>query len=171
MDLHELQPSPGSTHNSKRVGRGGGSGKGKTAGRGTKGQKARTGHHALRAGFEGGQSSIINQSPKKRGFTNIFRVSYKPVNIFKLVERFDDGMTVDPETLVKAGLVKNLKQPIKILGEGDLTIKLTVRAHKFSASAKQKIEEAGGTTEEVEFATPPTKQDRFATPFVAATAE
>lgn len=144
MKLHELQPAPGARHERKRLGRGIGSGTGKTAGKGHKGQKARSGG-GKRPGFEGGQNPLYRRLPK-RGFTNIHRKEYAVVNLNKL-NRFADGTEVTPETLIESGLVKNPKDGIKILGNGEITVKLTVKANKFSQSAVEKIEAAGGKTE------------------------
>lgn len=144
MKLHELSPAPGSRHKRKRVGRGIGSGNGKTAGRGHKGQKARSGG-GVRPGFEGGQNPIYTRLPK-RGFTNIHRKEYAIVNL-KDLNRFDEGSEVTPETLIESGVVKNRKHGIKILGNGELKVKLTVKADKFSQSAMEKIQAAGGKAE------------------------
>ena len=144
--VHHLSPNPGSTHAKKRVGRGPGSGHGKTAGRGHKGQKSRSGYAHLR-GFEGGQMPLHRRLPK-RGFTNIFRKEYDPVNL-TLLEKFEAGKEITPEALHARGLTgKNAM--VKILGGGDVTRAFTVRAHKFSASAKEKIEKAGGRCEILE---------------------
>lgn len=144
MKLHELTPAAGSRHEKKRVGRGIASGNGKTAGRGHKGQKARSGGD-VRPGFEGGQNPLFRRLPK-RGFTNISRKEYAVVNLDRL-NQFTEGAEVTPEVLVQAGIVKNTLSGIKILGEGELTVKLTVKANKFSKSAVEKIEAAGGKTE------------------------
>lgn len=144
MDLSNLQPSFGSTHNKKRIGRGHGSGLGKTSGKGHKGQKARSGG-SIKPGFEGGQMPLQRRLPK-RGFTPLSRKVYALVNLRDL-ELFDAGSVVDLESLGKAGLVGQLKDGIKILGDGDLSKALTVKAHKFSKSAQAKIEAAGGTVE------------------------
>ncbi|MBE3595371.1 MAG: 50S ribosomal protein L15 [Candidatus Carbobacillus altaicus] len=144
MRLHELRSAPGSKRERKRVGRGTSSGHGKTSGRGHKGQKARSGG-GVRPGFEGGQNPLIRRLPK-RGFTNIFRKDYAIVNIAQLND-FAPGSVVDPDQLIERGLVKKLKDGVKILGDGDLTVALTVRAHRFSESAAQKIEAAGGKIE------------------------
>jgi len=144
MDLSNLQPAIGSTHSKKRIGRGHGSGTGKTAGKGHKGQNARSGG-GVKAGFEGGQMPLQRRLPK-RGFTPLTRKEYVLVNLRDL-ELFDSGSVVDIETLGKAGLVSQIKDGIKILGDGDLTKSLTVKAHKFSRSAQAKIEAAGGTVE------------------------
>ena len=138
MKLHELTPAAGATKPAYRKGRGAGSGNGKTAGRGHKGQWARS-------GFEGGQMPLARRLPK-RGFHNIFGTTYAPVNVSAL-EKFEDGAEVTAEILCNAGIVKNALDGIKILGNGALTKKLTVKAAAFSASAKEKIEAAGGKAE------------------------
>lgn len=147
MKLHELKPAPGSTKTKKRVGRGMASGKGKTSGRGTKGQGARSGG-GKGPYFEGGQLPLVRRLPFRRGFTNIWRVEYKPVNLERLQEKFgeSDG-EVTPDALVEAGIIKRSDKAVAILGEGELTVALKVKAHRFSASAKEKIEAAGGTVE------------------------
>ncbi len=147
MRQHELSPAPGSKKDRKRVGRGDGSGHGTYSGRGCKGQKARAGGVG-KPGFEGGQLPLIRRLPRKRGFSNPFRVEYSVVNLREL-DIFESGSEVTPEKLLAAGLVKSLAQPVKILGEGDLGHSLRVKAHKFSAAAKAKIEAAGGRAEEV----------------------
>ena len=144
MKLHELKPAEGSNREKKRKGRGPGSGNGKTAGYGHKGQLARSGHKG--AYFEGGQLPLVRRIPK-RGFTNIFRVEYDVVNVSEL-NRFENGSTVTHDDLREAGLVGK-KNAAKILGNGELTKKLNVEAAKFTASAKEKIESAGGTVKEV----------------------
>jgi len=144
MKLHELKPAEGSRKERNRVGRGIGSGNGKTAGKGHKGQNARSGG-GVRPGFEGGQNPLFRRLPK-RGFTNINRKEYAIVNIDTL-NRFEDGVEVTPALLVETGVVSSEKAGIKILGNGTLNKKLTVKAHKFSTSAKEAIENAGGTTE------------------------
>lgn len=144
MKLHELKPAPGSRHKKKRLGRGISAGQGKTAGKGHKGQKARSGG-GVRPGFEGGQNPIYRRLPK-RGFTNPNRVEYAIVNL-DVLNRFEDGSVVTPEVLVETGVVKNLKGGLKVLGDGELNKKLTVKAHKFSQSAAEKITAAGGATE------------------------
>ncbi|MBU9710788.1 50S ribosomal protein L15 [Evansella tamaricis] len=146
MKLHELKPAEGSRKVRNRVGRGIGSGNGKTAGRGHKGQNSRSGG-GVRPGFEGGQMPIFRRLPK-RGFTNPTRVEYAVVNL-ETLNRFEDGTEVTPERLIETGVVKNEKDGIKILGNGTLERKLTVKAHKFSTTAKEAIEAAGGTTEVV----------------------
>lgn len=144
MKLHELSPAPGSTQSPKRLGRGVGSGLGKTSGKGHKGQKARSGGNKL-ATFEGGQMPLTRRIPK-RGFTNIFAKEYATINVFEL-EVFENGTTVTPDLLKQSGLVKKLYDGVKILGEGEITKKLTVQAAKFTGSAKAKIEAAGGSVE------------------------
>lgn len=144
MKLHELKPAPGSRLAPKRVGRGIGSGMGKTSTRGHKGQWARSGG-GVRPGFEGGQNPLYRRLPK-RGFTNIHRKEYAIVNLEQL-NRFAAGSEVTPETLIESGLVKNPKDGIKILGDGELKVQLTVKANKFSQSAVDKIQAAGGKTE------------------------
>ena len=144
MNLSELKPAAGSTHSANfRVGRGHGSGNGKTAGKGHKGQKARSG--APRPGFEGGQMPLYRRLPK-RGFTNSNTKAIVSINITEL-NRFEDGAVVTIETLVENGVIKNPKDGVKILGNGELTKKLTVKANAFSASAAEKIQALGGTTE------------------------
>lgn len=145
MKLHELSPIAGSTKERKRIGRGAGSGQGKTAGKGHKGQKARAGR-GMRPGFEGGQMPLQRRLPK-RGFNNIFRKEIVTINVAALDRKFDNDAVVDVESLTKAGLVKNSFDGVKILGNGELTKKLTVKADAFSESAKQKIEAAGGNAE------------------------
>lgn len=147
MELHDLHPAPGAKRARKRVGRGPGSGNGKTAGRGHKGQKSRSGY-SRRYGFEGGQMPLVRRIPK-RGFHNIFRVEFQVVNLRDLERVFADGDLVTPEALVEQGLVRGGKRPVKVLADGELSKKLTVQAHKFSASAKTAIEAAGGTCEVV----------------------
>jgi large subunit ribosomal protein L15 len=147
---NSIAPAPGSRKNRKRVGRGDGSGNGTYSGRGSKGQKSRAGYK-MRPGFEGGQLPLIKRLPEKRGFTNIFRVEYSTVSVGKL-DKFESGSEVTPEKLVEAGLIKSLKKPVKILADGDIKHPLTVKAHKFSASARAKIEAAKGKAEEVEYA-------------------
>jgi large subunit ribosomal protein L15 len=150
MRQDELSPAPGSRKNRKRVGRGDGSGHGTYSGRGVKGQKSRAGFK-MRPGFEGGQLPLIKRLPRKRGFTNFFRVEFSIVNM-KELNTFESGSEVTPESLIAAGLVKSLNQPVKILADGEIDRPLTVKAHKFSATAKAKIEAAGGTAEEVGYA-------------------
>jgi large subunit ribosomal protein L15 len=143
IGLNKLKAPAGSTHKKKRVGRGPGTGLGKTAGRGNKGQKSRSGYSRKR-GFEGGQMPLHRRLPK-RGFTNIFRRQWAEVNISDLEKIFETGASVTPEALVEHGLVRKSRQKsVVILGQGELKKALTVNAHRFSASAKQKIEAAGG---------------------------
>ena len=144
MKLHELHPADGATTAAKRLGRGIGSGLGKTSGKGHKGAKARSGG-GKGPGFEGGQMKMTMRLPK-RGFTNNFRTEYAAINVDRL-EIFEDGQEVTPVTLIEAGIIKNVQDGIKIMGGGELTKKLTVRASKFTATAKEKIEEAGGKAE------------------------
>ncbi len=144
MKLHELQYTEGARRNSFRIGRGHGSGNGKTAGKGHKGQNARSGG-GVRPGFEGGQTPLFRRIPK-RGFTNFTRKVYGIVNISEL-EKFDNGTEINPTLLLETGLVKKELNGIKVLGNGKLTKKLTVKAHKFSTSAEKAITEAGGTVE------------------------
>jgi large subunit ribosomal protein L15 len=145
MKLHDLQPAPGSKKQRKRVGRGIAAGQGKTAGRGTKGQGARAGG-GKGPYFEGGQLPLVRRLPFKRGFTNLWRVEYSEVNLDRL-EAFEGGTEVSPATLCEAGIIKSANKPVVILARGDLDKKLTVKAHRFSASARAKIEAAGGTVE------------------------
>jgi large subunit ribosomal protein L15 len=149
MKLHELRPADGSKKNRKRVGRGISAGQGKTAGRGTKGQGARSGGGKGQY-FEGGQLPLVRRLPFKRGFTNIFRIVYAEVNVEALEERFAAGDTITPETLAAKGLIRDADDPVVILGRGDLSKKLTVKAHRFSKSAQEKIEGAGGSVEKLE---------------------
>ena len=144
MKLHELQPAEGSRKVRNRVGRGTSSGNGKTAGRGQKGQKALSGG-GVRLGFEGGQTPLFRRLPK-RGFTNVNRKEYAVINL-DVLNRFEDGTEVTPVALVEAGIVKNEKAGIKVLGNGSLDKKLTVKAAKFSKSAQESIEAAGGSIE------------------------
>lgn len=143
MDLSNLRPAEGSKHHDFRRGRGHGSGNGKTAGKGHKGQKARSG--APRIGFEGGQMPLYRRIPK-RGFKNRNAKEIVALNV-SVLERFEDGATVDVDTLIETGIVKNPRDGVKILGDGTLTKKLNVRVNAFSASAKEKIEALGGTAE------------------------
>ena len=145
MKLHELSPVPGSTKERKRIGRGPASGQGKTAGKGHKGQKARAGR-GMQIGFEGGQMPLQRRIPK-RGFNNIFRKEFATVNIASLDKVFNDGDTVTIEALVASGLVKKTLDGVKVLGNGEISKKLTVQVNAFSASAKEKIEALGGKAE------------------------
>ena len=144
MKLHDLKPAEGATTARKRLGRGVGSGLGKTSGKGHKGAKARSGG-GKRPGFEGGQMPLTMRLPK-RGFTNKWRVEYATVNVDRL-NIFEDGEVVSPVELIQAGILKNVQDGVKILGNGEITKKLTVQANKFSESAKEKIEAAGGKVE------------------------
>jgi large subunit ribosomal protein L15 len=146
IGLNNLKAPAGATHKKKRVGRGPGSGLGKTSGRGNKGQKSRSGYSQKR-GFEGGQMPLHRRLPK-RGFTNIFKREWAEVNLARLEELFEAGTAVTPEALVNAGVVrKSLRDSVAILGNGELSKGLTISAHRFSASARQKIEAAGGQAE------------------------
>ena len=144
MKLHDLKPAVGATTAPKRLGRGTGSGLGKTSGKGHRGAKARSGG-GKRPGFEGGQMPLTTRLPK-RGFTNKWRVEYATVNVERL-NIFEDGATVTPVELVESGILKNVQDGVKILGNGEITKKLTVKATKFTESAKEKIEAAGGKVE------------------------
>lgn len=143
MKLHELEPSPGSHRARKRVGRGPGSGHGKTSTRGQKGQRARTSVNVPKA-FEGGQTRLTMRIPKWRGFKNKWKKTFAVVNLTRL-NRFEEGTDVTPEQLLETGVIKDVGAGIKVLGSGDLKRKLTIHAHRFSAEAKKKIEAAGGT--------------------------
>ena len=145
MNLSNLKPAQGSKFSRKRVGRGPGSGNGKTAGRGYKGAQSRSGY-SYKRGFEGGQMPLHRRLPK-RGFSNMFRTEYAVVNLDQLEAQFDKGETVSPETLRKAGLIHGKKLPIKVLGRGEITKALTVQAHKFSGKAAEKLAAAGGKAE------------------------
>ena len=146
MKIHDLRPDPGARKKRKRVGRGISAGKGKTAGRGTKGQTARSGG-GKGPYFEGGQLPLARRLPFKRGFTNIRKIYYKPVNLGRLVEFDFGGTDVTPAVMAKVGLLKKESDPVVILGDGDLNVALTVKAHRFSKSAQEKIEAAGGSVE------------------------
>jgi large subunit ribosomal protein L15 len=147
MTLEKLSPALGAKKKRKRVGRGNGSGHGTYSGRGCNGQKSRAGNK-MRPGFEGGQLPLIKRLPQKRGFVNIFRTEYSTVNIDQLAV-FEPGSEVTPEKLLDSGIVKSLRRPIKILGNGEISRPLVIKANKFSAAAKAKIEAAGGKAEEV----------------------
>ena len=147
MELNNLKPNKGARKARKRVGRGPGSGHGKTSGRGEKGQKSRSGYSS-QLGFEGGQMPLHRRVPK-RGFTNIFKTEFNVINLSDL-ERFEEGSTVDQAALREAGVVKGRVKKLKVLGNGELKRKLSVSAHKFSKTAKEKIEAAGGTCQEIE---------------------
>jgi large subunit ribosomal protein L15 len=152
MKLHELQPSPGSHHPRKRVGRGPGSGHGKTATRGQKGQRARTSVNLPKT-FEGGQTRLTMRTPKLRGFHNRWKKRFAVLNLTRL-NRFDEGAEIRPESLLEAGLIKDVGAGIKVLGTGDLKRKLTIHAHQFSVEARRKIEAAGGTAAVIEVPPP-----------------
>jgi large subunit ribosomal protein L15 len=147
MQLHDLAPAVGSTRDRKRVGRGHGSGLGKTSGRGYNGQKSRAGG-GKGAGFEGGQTPLARRLPKLPGFKNINRVEYAPVNVGRLEQIFDNGDVVDSEALVAKGVIKKATVLVKVLGDGELTKSLTVKVDKVSASAAEKISAAGGKVEQ-----------------------
>ena len=148
MKLHELQPAPGSKKRRMRKARGIAAGKGKTAGRGTKGQNARSGG-GVRPYFEGGQLPLVRRLPQKRGFQNRARIEYVPVNLLRIA---DFEVEVTPESLAAAGIIKNTSFPVAILGDGEVGRALTVRAHRFSASARAKLEAAGGVVEVLSWA-------------------
>src|SRR5437588_6246786 len=152
MQIHELQAPEGAMRERVRIGRGHGSGKVKTGGKGTKGQNARTGG-GVPPYFEGGQLPLIRKLPYRRGFRNPFRVEYREVNVRDLAE-FPPGSTIGPEELETAGVLRGKTGPVKVLGQGDLSVGLTIRAHKFSAGARQKIESAGGSVELIDGAAP-----------------
>lgn len=145
MQANQLRPAKGARHARKRIGRGNASGHGTYSGRGGKGQYAR---NTVRRDFEGGQTPMLRRLPSKRGFTNPFRVDYQPVNLRDLA-RFEAGTEVTPEALRDAGILTSIKKPVKILATGNIDVKLTVNAHKFSLAAKEKIEAAGGTVVEI----------------------
>lgn len=147
MKLHDLKPAEGSKKRRRRVGRGIAAGQGKTAGRGTKGQKSRTGS-GIKLYFEGGQLPLVRRLPHTRGFTNIFRKPYDVVNLQALNDKFDANTEVTPEMLVERGLVASGDR-VKVLGHGELSKALTVKAHAFSSTAKEKIAAAGGKAEEI----------------------
>jgi large subunit ribosomal protein L15 len=147
MLAHDLRPPKGAKHARKRVGRGNASGHGTYSGRGLKGQKSRAGRKP-KLGFEGGQTRLIKRLPHRRGFTNLFRVEYSPVNLRDL-QQFAPGSEVTPQLLKDRRVLRSLRRPVKVLALGRLTKPLTVKAHKFSASAREKIEAAGGTAVEL----------------------
>lgn len=149
MKLHDLRPNAGSKKKRKRVGRGIAAGQGKTAGRGTKGQGARSGG-GKGPYFEGGQLPLARRLPFKRGFTNINKIYYKPVNLKQLAEYDFEGEAVTPEIMVAIGLIRKVTDPVVVLGDGELEAAITVKAHRFSKSAKEKIEAVGGTAEVIE---------------------
>ncbi len=145
MKLHDLKPAPGSKHPRVRVGRGISAGRGKTAGKGTKGQNARSGR-SVAPYFEGGQLPLVRRLPHLAGFNNLWRIEFKPVNLDRLAD-FEAGSVVSPETLAKAKIIKATDERVAILGRGEIDRPLTVKAHRISAGARQKIEAAGGTVE------------------------
>lgn len=145
MKLHELKPNPGSVKERKRLGRGTASGQGKTGGKGQKGQNSRSGG-GVRPGFEGGQMPLYRRLPK-RGFTNIFATQYAEINVEVLNDMFEDGAIITPNLLKETGILKRQLDGVKVLGNGEITKKLTVKANKFSKSAVEKIEAAGGKVE------------------------
>jgi large subunit ribosomal protein L15 len=148
MQAHNLRPPKAAKHPRKRIGRGNASGHGTYSGRGLKGQKSRSGRKPRRF-FEGGQTRLVKRLPYRRGFTNIFRVEYSAVNVGDL-ERFDAGTEVTPELLKERGVIRSLRKPVKVLARGEISKALTVRANKFSMTAKEKIEKAGGQAVEIE---------------------
>lgn len=162
MQAHELKPPKGAKHARKRVGRGNASGHGTYSGRGLKGQKARSGRKP-KLGFEGGQTRLIKRLPRRRGFTNIFRTEYTAVNLRDL-ERFDAGSEVTPDLLKESGVIKSLRRPIKVLAAGEVTKALKVTAHRFSMTAREKIEKAGGTVVETEERKPRRVREKKAAP-------
>ena len=147
MKQHEFRSPKGARRASKRVGRGNGS-KGNYSGKGMKGQQSRSGS-SVRPGFEGGQLPMVLKLPTRRGFTNIFRTDYAVVNLSALEERFESGANVTPEAMVHAGILRNLKMPVKVLANGEITKSLTVSAHRFSTQAKERLQSAGGTVQEL----------------------
>jgi large subunit ribosomal protein L15 len=159
MKLHDLKPAKRSKKDKKRVGRGDSSGHGKTAGRGTKGQKSRAGG-SLPPYFEGGQLPLVRRLPRARGFTNIFKTQFTSVNLDRLNERFVKGAEVTPTTLTEVGLIKSPDALVKVLGRGELEKPLIVKAHGFSATARDKIEAAGGSIEELALPTERSKKGR-----------
>jgi large subunit ribosomal protein L15 len=146
MNLHDLKPAPGSRKKRTRAGRGISAGRGKTAGRGMNGQNSRSGG-GKGPYFEGGQLPLFRRLPTLRGFTNINRVEYQPLNVGLLAQDFEAGEEITPEVLIERGYIRENGGPVVILGDGDITIALTVKAHRFSKSARSKIEAAGGTVE------------------------
>ena len=173
MQAHQLKPPKGAKHAKKRIGRGNAAGQGTYSGRGLKGQKARAGNKPRRF-FEGGQTRLFKKLPFRRGFRNPFRVEYQPVNLDDL-QRFEDGAEVTPDLLKEKGILRSISMPVKILGSGKLAKKLTVTAHRFSLTAKEKIEAAGGTVVETSERKVKSerkhKKDRAAKPTIAPKAE
>lgn len=150
MQLHDLRPSEGSTKKRKRVGRGTGSGKGKTSGRGTKGQNSRSGG-GVHLAFEGGQMRMTKRLPKMRGFNNRFKVEYTPINLDSLERAFEGGVEVSPESMAALGILGDVNSPVVILARGEVSKALSVKTHRISEAAKQKIEAAGGSVEILPF--------------------
>ncbi len=150
MKLSDLKPDEGAKRRKRRLGRGISAGQGKTAGRGTKGQGARSGGGKGRY-FEGGQLPLVRRLPFKRGFTNPFRIEYREVNLDKIQELFANGDTVNPQSLVEKGLIREVHDPIVILGRGEISIKVDVHAHRITSGARQKLEAAGGTFTQINF--------------------
>jgi large subunit ribosomal protein L15 len=150
MKLHDLRPAEGATQKRKRVGRGTGSGKGKTSGRGTKGQNSRSGG-GVRPTFEGGALPLVKRLPKLRGFNNRFKVAYNPVNLDSIDRLFEAETEVTPETMTEVGLLRGVEEPVVILGRGEISKAVSVKAHRISAGAKEKIEAAGGSVEILPF--------------------
>lgn len=159
MKLHDLRPPRGSKKDRKRVGRGDSSGHGKTAGRGTKGQKSRSGGN-IAPYFEGGQLPLVRRLPQVRGFVNIFKTQFATVNLDRLNERFKKGEEVTPASLTEVGLIKSPNDLVKVLGRGEVDKPLTIKAHGFSASARAKIEAAGGSVEELDLPASKPKRGR-----------
>ena len=157
MEQHELRPPRGAKRPRKRIGRGNASGHGTYSGRGIKGQQARSGSGPSHA-FEGGQTPLVRRLPRRRGFHNPFRVAYTPVNLRDLA-KFPDGAEVTPESLHEMGVVRTLRRPVKLLGDGNLSVALTVRTHRVSDTARAKIEAAGGTVEELTPRPPPSERE------------
>ena len=157
MEQHELRPPRGAKRPRKRIGRGNASGHGTYSGRGIKGQQSRAGSGPSHA-FEGGQTPLVRRLPRRRGFTNPFRVSYTPVNLHDLA-KFPDGGEVTPESLHEMGVVRSLRRPVKLLGDGELSVALMVRTHRVSDTARAKIEAAGGTVEELTPRPPPSERE------------
>lgn len=147
MQAHQLKPPKGAKHARKRIGRGNSAGQGTYSGKGLKGQKARAGAKPRRF-FEGGQTRLIKKLPRRKGFTNPFRVSYQAVNLSDLA-RFDAGTEITPELLKEQRILRSLRKPVKVLANGEIEVALKVTAHKFSATAKEKIEAAGGSVTEI----------------------
>lgn len=158
IELHDLRPAPGSTKQRKRVGRGNAGRGGTYAGRGRKGQNARAGGGKAPY-FEGGQLPLVRRLPRRRGFTNIFRVPFRIVNVGRLELEFDEGAEITPDTLLDRGLIKKGKNPVKVLGEGDIAKSLTVHAHAFSKGAREKIEAVGGQAVELPMDAPADEPD------------